>query len=674
MSNVTFVDFKAAVAKQVQLMVSLGVPLLKTDATKEQLRTTYLESFPEGTNPIYRERRVYEGEYDLTFISQFGGVIAIVNGSIISVWDIEVGGYYQPVIEEMKKLVKGSKVVEPFIHYQNKVGVFDHNFELLEGGQTKRWDHFFSEIPSRFVMKESEIPTELNKLRTQYAVLKRSLEEISQASADVVLELIENGQLYRGDENKHRVEQFIDLKRTYTGLSDLEKEEFLWITSKELGHKSSIRNSAIGTLLVDLSEGKDLEDAVASFEDKVSEGKYKRNTAVATPKMIEQAKKTIINLGLEDALHRRYARLEDLTINNVLFANRSVRETLCPFEKLKEKSSTVAGTSKNTQEISIDDFMDNIVPNATDISVLFENKHVNNLFSLVAPVVDDSGNLFKWNNNFSWTYRGEVTDSIREKVKKAGGNVEGILRCSLSWSNTDDLDIHVKQPNGETICFHNKRSYRKGGGQLDIDMNAGGELCEDPVENVFWKEEPMEGRYEVLVNNYQKRCNDFTKNGFEVEVDHNGESTTFGSSTNPSHGAFVTVVEFDYTHKGGVEFLKKYEGQGSQKSNTMWGIDTGTFQKVDMIMHSPNFWDGQQIGNKHLFFSLANCNSDVEARGFYNEFLRDELSQHGKSFEMLSAMLKAPATPEQVSGIGFSSTKRNVAIFNVDGRLFKVLF
>ena len=45
------------------------------------------------------------------------------------------------------------------------------------------------------------------------------------------------------------------------------------------------------------------------------------------------------------------------------------------------------------------------------------------------------------------------TSYIKEKVKNAGGNVNGVLRCSLSWFNYDDLDIHVKEPGGNHIYY-----------------------------------------------------------------------------------------------------------------------------------------------------------------------------------------------------------------------------
>ena len=552
MSTPNFLDFKKAVLVQVELMTSQGT-LLRTVAKKEELQELYLESFPEGTNPIHREKRVYDGNYDLNFIGQFGGVVTMIDGKLVSVWDIEVGGYYQTVINALREFVHNSELDIPFLHFENKVGVVDHNFELLENGGTHRWDHFFAPLPKKFVMKESEIATHLNNIRGNHQVLNRSLLEINLAAIEIVLELIDSGNLYRGDEMKGKVDMLLQLKKDYDSIEDeTQKKFFVWDTSLTLGAASRVRNSSIGTLLVDISEGRELEDAVASFEDKVSEGKYKRSSAVLTTGMIKKAQAAIAELGLEEALYRRYARLDDLTINNVLFADRSARKAMNPFDELLSKS-VVRANSKPTEgkEISIDEFMKDVIPFAACVEVLFENKHVNNLVSLIAPEIASAGNMLNWDNNFSWSYRGEVTDSIRERVQKAGGNVQGILRCSLSWKNTDDLDIHVEEPDGNVINFSAKHS-RNTDGQLDIDMNAYGKLSESAVENIFWKKKPMEGTHKVKVHNYTKRCTDSQKDGFEVEVDDNGESTIFNSEHNPRTRQYVPGVEFNYREKDGV--------------------------------------------------------------------------------------------------------------------------
>jgi len=116
----------------------------------------------------------------------------------------------------------------------------------------------------------------------------------------------------------------------------------------------------------------------------------------------------------------------------------------------------------------------------------------------------------------------------------------------------------------------------------------------------------------------------------------------------------------------------------SRTSTTMWGVSTHTFVPVSVVMFSPDYWDGQRgNGNRHYFFMLKGCVNDSEPNGFYNEFLKPELEKHRHVFEALGAKARVGQTEDQLSGIGFSSTRRESLIVKVKGqteRVMKVVF
>ncbi len=106
---------------------------------------------------------------------------------------------------------------------------------------------------------------------------------------------------------------------------------------------------------------------------------------------------------------------------------------------------------------------------------------------------------------------------------------------------------------------------------------------------------------------------------------------------------------------------------GGSFSQQKWGVATEKFTKVNTMMRSPNYWDENQVGNKHWFFMLDGCKNDAPTRGIYNEFLNSGLEKHRKVFEILGDKTKCQPTDDQISGVGFSSTRGDSVVVNVTG-------
>lgn len=195
-----------------------------------------------------------------------------------------------------------------------------------------------------------------------------------------------------------------------------------------------------------------------------------------------------------------------------------------------------------------------------------------------------------------------------------------------------------------------------------------------PVENVIWEDEPrMEGMYTVYVHNFCKR--DYHDVGFTVEIECNGEVREYTYTTDLRGHDKVTVARFEYSKAKGIVIHDVLPSNSSDKET--WNLSTNKFHKVSLLTLSPNYWNGAEVGNKHYFFILDGCKNPSPVRGFFNEYLRSELSQDRKTFEMLANKMKAPYSDNQLSGLGFSSTIRNSVICKVTGsftRTIKVNF
>lgn len=453
-------DFKPfSVAVHQQWMSMSKHELFVVDISGDDLFAAYLAAFPEGTNPIFRERTEHDCSCCKNFIRNIGNVVAIVDGQIITVWDsVLTYDEYEVVSHKLEGLVKSAPIKSLFRATERQYGA-ESTVELKDGG-TKRWNHFHGKISNRHYNKEPG--SVVGDYNTSVGVFKRGLEELTQDAFTTVIDLIQSNNLYRGAEFLPQIQAFAKAQQEYQNTA--EKNAYLFANAGNMAI-SRFRNTAIGTLLVDLSDGVDLEAAVKSFEQKVAPTNYKRPNALITQKMVDDALKTIGELGLESALERRFARIEDVPVNDVLWVDNSVRGKMKGGVSDLLASAVVAAPVKEDKaiEIAVDEFLANIVPKAKSMEVLVKNSQQANFVSITAPVHDGVERLFKWDNNFAYSYDGNVTDSIKERVKAQGGITDAVLRVSLAWYNKDDLDLYVKEPDGHQIYFGTKgvRSDRK---------------------------------------------------------------------------------------------------------------------------------------------------------------------------------------------------------------------
>lgn len=654
-----FKTVKQQVQDNFQNMLSLSNQLFYVTIDRDTIWDKYLLGFEES------EQQGHNCNACKSFLRQYAGIVTIVDGKRVSLWDnIEADAEYKESINRLREYIHSLPITDIFLNEFPKCGT-DKNLDSVRG---VTWEHFFIHLPSQFVNNRN-IDTVRGDKRTNKETLKRALTELTQDSVETVLDLIAQNSLYRGNEFEGILRKFLELKKKFIVLTSSEEQEnFCWTTSLNVPEAlCKIRNGAIGTLLIDLSEGRELDYAVTAFEKVMAPTNYKRPTALITPKMVEQAKEKLTELGLIDSLDRRHANETDLSVEDIIYTDKSSAVSDVFGDMAKDTLVNPKSYSK-VDEVSIDDFINKVIPTSKSIDVLVENSHLPNFVSILAGQNKDAKSMFKWNNQFSWSYTGGITDSIKEKVKAAGGNVDGELRISLSWFNTDDLDLHIIEPNNNRIYYGAKVSHTTRG-NLDVDMNAHS-LTRTPVENVIYpsKDRMIEGRYKVFVNNFTKR--ETKDGGFIVQIESRGEVFDFEFAKSPLDNQDQLSVEFDYSRLNGVKFVNDVKSNVVSKEK--WGIKTNQFTKVKKIMLSPNHWNGN-VGNKHYMFLLENCISDEEPKPFFNEFLNSELNENRKVLEVMSSKMKVEPTNNQLSGIGFSETQRNHILVRVDGNFKRVL-
>lgn len=676
-----FVQFKGIMQRNFAEMVANADTLFEVEVDKDEFWNLYLDSFPAGTNEVFRERREFDCSCCRHFVKSFGNVVVIKDNKVRTMWEFTTGDeVYQPVINALDAYLKARAVNNMHVAKENFAGT-DANYELADGGKSIRWDHFYLSIPSKFVDRSrrsiGEIQGEFRDVRN---VFYRSLSEITEEAVMTVLELITSNALYRGAEWNAVLTKFLQYKRTFDGLTPEEKNNFAWENAKAAGVAiGKIRNHSIGTLLVDISNDVDLDTAVRKYEAMVAPANYKRPKAIFTKKMLEDAQKTITELGYMESLPRRFATLDDITVNNILFSNRDAAKRIVDaadvFGAMMVEATDSPKKFSRVQEISIEKFISDVLPTAKSIEAYLENRHAPNMVSLIAPKNADAQTMFKWNNGISWAYSGNITDSdMKQNVKSAGGKVDGDLRFSIQWNeggrDNCDLDAHCKEAGGYEIYFGRgkKPTFSPTGGQLDVDIiSPCGKVA---VENITWanRNTMKPGTYRFFVHQYSGSA----KNGFRAEIEFDGTIHSFDYSKTMHGGNMVDVAEVTLDAHG--NFTIKELLPSNISSRDVWNLKTNQFVPVTVMMYSPNYWDEQQgIGHKHYMLMLKDCVNPETPNGFYNEFLKNELAQHKRVFEALGGKMAVESVDDQLSGLGFSSTKRNDLIVKVKGQTERIM-
>lgn len=403
-----------------------------------------------------------------------------------------------------------------------------------------------------------------------------------------------------------------------------------------------------------------------------------KTTAPITKRQIEEAKKIVEENGYTESFDRRCATIDDIKASEILHINNIEKKSISIFDNVSPTNINTKINFDNINEVTIDKFMSDILPSCTSVEAYLQNSHKNNLVTLTTANNKDSKPIFKWSNNYSWTFNGNLAgkSEIKEAVKSAGGATDAVLRFSIMWNEDGksnvDFDAHAVEPSGTHIYYNEFKNHKTPmSGMLDIDMIR---PSKTGVENIFWtdRSKMRDGNYLFYILNYDQGRN----TGVKAEITFDDQIFTYHINE-PSYKrieiANVKLKDGKLVH---ITHLSPLIGSNQAVTN-IYNLNTLQFHKVNLICLSPNHWENNQIGNKFYFFMLENCKATENIRSFHNENLNAELTQHRKVIEVLGNTTKVKSIDNQLSGLGFNATVRNDLIVRLKGsfnRIIKIKF
>lgn len=698
-------NFQAKLQEQFNKMLQTG-RLYISNISGREVWDFYLDSFKDGDDPMFRDpdSSTHNCNTCNNFVRRYGNIIAFDdNYQLMTLWDIKVDDEYQPSCDAITKRIKKFGIADIFVEtydmlkalsYETKLTNNQKQFNLgiaknikrytkeeaekfgvVKANETKTFHHLYLTIPSEFITINTNgrsIAQIKEEHRSNAQVLKRGLEEIPLDTLLLVQELIEQGSILNGDAHLVKVNEFIQIKKEYDKLNSVaKKNRFAWIAEEKLGMKSRFKNELIGVLCSDIATGVELNKACQDWNKRVDPANYMKAVAPFTEAQKKKAMKTVKEGGYEASFLRRLATMDDILADEIKHMNSGENKGISIFDNLKATKSSSNTSEKEIKgtEIKIDKFMSDILPKSTTIEAFLSNRHQNNMVTMTTSANNDGKPMFAWDNNYSWTYNGNLAgvSQIKQAVKSLGGKVDGVLRFSIMWAedniDNSDLDAHAHETPGEHIYFSNKASTITGG-NLDIDVtqpqshkrNSG----KNVVENITYPSiEKLKGKSIAFkIRQFAER----NSKGFKAEIEFNGEIFSYTYNTRVTGVVDIATVDID---KNGNFNIKHHIKPANTVSKEIYGLDSNQFHKVNLVCLSPNYWGKNKYGNKHFFFMLDECKAKDRIRTYHIENLNNELKAERKVLEPLASTLMIEPKGEQLSGLGFNATVRDEVVMRV---------
>ena len=416
--------------------------VFSTDASG--LYETYLKN-------LGSERGVHTCNACRRFIESYGGLVTIAHdGQLKSLfWDERVAPhFYGAALVAMRKKVESAKVT----------GVFLSSDMVWGQPITGPWTHL--SVNSQLVYRERALDAHQAMANVKHRVetVATALREFSAVSLDQVLQILNADAVSRAEKFVGPMQWLRDLHDRPAGKRG---GAVLWkrVAAAPEGYCHP-RASAAGTLMEDLQNGLPFADAQRRFNAKLHPLAYQRPQAAPSAQTIKQAEDLVAKLGLESALQRRFARLEDLeTYWEPRVAQAARKASGGVFRHVKAKGDVpVPGVKLPMQTMTWEKFSRKILPSAEEIQ--FMVPAAGQFLALTAPVDPNAERLFKWDNPIAW-YVYPNGASAQQFNLRAGAHVRvnAITQLPTMWGSDPKPYI----ANGVVLVLDGCRDTANGG-------------------------------------------------------------------------------------------------------------------------------------------------------------------------------------------------------------------
>lgn len=229
------------------------------------------------------------------------------------------------------------------------------------------------------------------------------------------------------------------------------------------------------------------------------------------------------------------------------------------------------------------------------------------------------------NRKYNGQRQSPIISSIADFVIDEGQKVEGDVRFTIQWNDTDvlsnnDLDAKCIEPDGTTIYWANKKSTTTGG-VLNIDTTAPVDEGIVGVENITWanRNTMTPGLYKFYVKCYNYRNVD---DGFRAEFEIDGNIYAFNYTepwTSSGQEVFVGECRVNSNHSLNFEPAIRTVNDGSENgynysydvdlvdvSGSVWETNSGTYTIIFSLKDPTHYeWSDGTVEDKVMQWTIT---------------------------------------------------------------------
>jgi hypothetical protein len=370
-----------------------GEPLVRTDA--EGLWDLYLENLPPEMRAHHDCRSCRQ------FVERYGNVC----------WLDETGQHhplfwapanithtaYEVAISALYDAVLRARVTGAFVASEPMLGL-PSNRDRKRGCA---WHHMATVNPRPWTSRLVTAAGREAALGEDYALLRRSLAEYTREHVRLAQTIMDADALTRTEKFKGMVDwvgNLMDALAPHLPRSRQTGVAWRALLTAPAGF-AHFKNGMVGTLLDDIKSGKPFEQVKAAFNEKMHPLRYQRPVAPPSGGNIDAGNRIIAALGLESAMLRREATLEDVR-PYVVWSPPAVPPANPGgvFDLLRtparSPNSTIRGATMTWTR-----FFRDVLTGATRLQVYSAPGPYTQVTTEVNP---GAGRLFHWDHPFSW--------------------------------------------------------------------------------------------------------------------------------------------------------------------------------------------------------------------------------------------------------------------------------